>query len=67
MNSLLVPNAVDRGFDPRTITLVFAVSLLSKQHYRVKTNKDCFTRNQDNLSDCGDMSTADFCFNELAL
>jgi hypothetical protein len=66
MVSILDSSAVDREFKPqsvkrKTITLVFVAFPLSMQHKREKS-KYWLARNQDNMSECGDMS-----FSELAI
>jgi hypothetical protein len=48
---MLAVSVVDGRFKPKTITSVFAVTLLSTQHYTG------LAQNQDNVSEWNDMST----------
>ena len=69
MDSLLTSNAVDRGFEPdqvkpKTIKLFFVTAKYAALR---RKSKDWLARNQDNVSEWGDMSIRDCCFSELAL
>jgi hypothetical protein len=66
MVSVLASRAVDRGFEsllvkPKTIKLVSVASPISTQHWRE------LGRNQDNVSECHDISIQYCYFSELAL
>jgi hypothetical protein len=58
MVSVLVSSAVDRGFEPRsgqTKDYKIGICCFSTKH-AARANKDGFARNQDNVSEWGDMS-----------
>ena len=60
MVSVLASSAVDRGFEPRsghTKDYKIGMCCSSAKHAALKRkNKDWLARNQDNVSDWGDMS-----------
>ena len=59
MVSVLVSSAVDRGFDPRsgqTKDYKIGICCLSAKHTALRRkSKDWLARNQDNVSEWGDM------------
>jgi hypothetical protein len=55
------PRFEPRSVKPKTIKLIFVVSLLSTQH-REKKNKDWLAQNQNNVSEWSDMSTRKLLF-----
>ena len=55
MVSVLASGAVYRWFEPKTIQLVFVASPISIALRR--KSKDGLARNEDNVSEWGDMST----------
>jgi hypothetical protein len=60
MVSMLASSAVDRGFDPRTVkpkTVKIGICYFSTKHAALRRkSKDWLARNQDNVSEWGDMS-----------
>ena len=71
MVSVLASSAVGRGFEPRlgqTKDYKIGICCFSSKHaaFRRKS-EDWLARNQNNMSEWSDMSTADCCFSELAL
>ena len=58
--SVLASSAVDRGFEPRsgqTREHKFGICCFSANHATLRRkSKDWLARNQDNVSECGDMS-----------
>ena len=71
MVSVLASSAVGRGFEPRlgqTKDYKIGICCFSSKHaaFRRKS-KDWMARNQNNMSEWSNMSTADCCFSELAL
>ena len=71
MVSVLASSAVGRGFEPRlgqTKDYKIGICCFSSKHaaFRRKS-KDWKARNQNNMSEWSNMSTADCCFSELAL
>ena len=69
MVSMLVSSAVDRGFEPRscqTKDYEICICCFSTKHAALRRkSRDWLARNQDNVSEWGDMSIC--CFSELAL
>ena len=69
MVNMLALSAVDRGFEPRSgqtkdykISICFAYPLIKRK------SKDWLTRNQNNVSEWGDISICGLlCFSELTL
>jgi hypothetical protein len=59
-------SGVDHGFEPKTIKLAFAASLLSKQYYGFKT-KTCWFGIKIMCPSGTTCLPADCCFSELAL
>jgi hypothetical protein len=57
---VLASSAVDRGFVPRsgqTKDYKIVIGCFSAKHTALRRkNKEWFSRNQDNVSECGDMS-----------
>jgi hypothetical protein len=70
MVSLLTSSAVDRGFEPQsgqTKDYKISICCFSAKHAALRRKSIYWlARNQDNVSEWGDMS-ADCCFSELAL
>jgi hypothetical protein len=71
MVCVLASSAVGRGFEPwlgQTKDYKIGICCFSSKHaaFRRKS-KDWMARNQNNMSEWSDMSTADCCFSELAL
>jgi hypothetical protein len=64
MVSVLVSNAVDRGFEPRSgQTKAFEICICcSSAKHAVLRSKDWLSRNQDNMSEWGDMSICGLLF-----
>ena len=60
MVSVLTSSAVDHGFEPRsgqTKDYEIGICCFSAKHAALRRkSKDCLARNQDNVSECGDMS-----------
>ena len=60
MVSVLASSAIDRGFDPRSgQTKDYKIGICcfsAKQAALRRKSKDCLARNQDNVSEWGDMS-----------
>ncbi len=60
MNSLLVSSVIDRGFEPRsgqTKDDNIGICCFSAKHVALRRkSKDWLPRNQDNVSEWGDMS-----------
>ena len=72
MVSVLASSAVDRGFEPRsgqTKDYKLGICCFSVKHaaFRRKSKGDWLARNQDNVSEWGDMRSADCYFSELVL
>jgi hypothetical protein len=68
MVSVLASSAVGRGFEPwlgQTKDYKIGICCFSSKHaaFRRKS-KDWLARNQNNVSEWSDMSTADSCFSE---
>jgi hypothetical protein len=71
MVSVLASSAVDRGFEFRSVQTkdykVIDMCCFSAKHAPLrKKNKDCLARNQDNVSEWGDISMRGLLF-QLAL
>ena len=68
MVSVLALSAVDCGFEPRsgqTKDYENGICCFSAKHTSVRSkNKDWFSRSQDNVFECSDMSTYSCCFNK---
>ena len=60
MVSMLASSAADRGFEPKTIKLVFVASPLSTQHEGERA--DWLAQNQINVSEWRNMSTRGLLF-----
>jgi len=64
--SVLASSAVDRGFEPRSGQIkdhIISICCFSTKHAVLRRkNKDWFARNQDNVSESGDMSTCGLLF-----
>jgi hypothetical protein len=73
MASVFASRAVDRGFEPQsdqTNDYKIGICCNSAKHAVLRRNsKDWLTRNQDNMSEWGDicLSSADGCFSKIAL
>ena len=71
MVSVLASNAVDRGFEPQsgqTKDYKICICCFFARHVALRSkNKHLLAENHDNVSEWGNMSSADFCFSELAL
>ena len=71
MVSVLTPSAVDRGFEPRsgqTKDYKIGICCFSAKHASLRRkSKDWLARNQNNVSELGDMSIRGLLFGELAL
>ena len=71
MVSVLASSAVGRGFEPwlgQTKNYKIGICCFSSKHATFRRqSKDWLARNQNNVSEWSDMSTADCCFSELAL
>ena len=71
MVSVLASSAVDRGFKPwlgQIKDYKIGIRCFSAKHAALRRkSKDWLAQNQNNVSKWSDMSTADFCFSELAL
>jgi hypothetical protein len=71
MVSMLASSVVDLGFEPRscqTNDYNNFICCFYAKHAALRTkSKDWLAQNQDDVSEFGDMSTADCCFSELAL
>ena len=71
MVSMLASSAVDHLFKSRsgqTKDYKISICCFSTKHAALRTkSKDWLAQNQDDVSEFGDMSTADCCFSELAL
>jgi len=71
MTSVLASSAVDRVFEPRSgQAKVYKIDLcwFSAKHAALRKKKDWLARNQDNVSEYGDMSTRGLLFiSELTL
>ena len=71
MVNVLGSSAVDRGFAPRlgqTKDYKIGICCFSANHTELRRkSKDWSARNQDNVSEWSDTSTADCCFSELTL
>ena len=69
MVSMLASTAVDRGFESRsgqTKDYEIGICCFSTKHAALRrTSTDWLARNQDNMSEWGDMTIC--CFSELAL
>jgi uncharacterized protein YaeQ len=69
MISVLASSAVDRWLDPRsgqTKDYEIGICCFSAKHVSLRRkSKDWLTRNQDNVSEWGNMSIC--CFSEIAL
>ena len=69
--SVLASRAVDRGFEPRSCQskdYKIGICCFYAKHAVLRRNsKDCFPRNQDNVSEGGDNSIRGWWFSELAL
>ena len=61
MVSVLAPSAVDRGFEPQsgqTKDYEIGICCFSAKHAALRRKgKDWLPRNQNNVSECSDMST----------
>ena len=66
MVSVLAWSAVDRGFEPRscqTKDYKIGICCFSAKHAALRRkNKDWLARNQNNVSECSDMSTRGLLF-----
>ena len=71
MVSVLASSAVCRGFEPwlgQTKDYKIGICCFSTKHAALRSkSKDWLARNQNNVSEWSDMSTADCYFSELAL
>ena len=71
MVSVLASGAVDRGFEPRsgqTKDCKTGICCYSDKHAALRRkSKDWLARNQDNVSEWGDMSISGLLFQELVL
>ena len=71
MVSVLASSTVDRGFEPRsgqTRDFIVGICCFSAKHTALRRkSKHWLARNQNNVSELGDMSTMDCCFSELTL
>ena len=71
MGCVLASSTVDRGLEPRSgQTKDYKIGICcfsTKDAALRRKSKDCLARNQNNVSEWGDMSTHDSCFSELAL
>jgi hypothetical protein len=71
MISVLASSAVDRGFEPRlgqTKNYKIDICCFSAKHTVLRRkSKDWLARNQDNVSEWGNMSTYRLFFSELEL
>ena len=68
---VLASSVVDRGFEPRSDQIKYykiGMFCLSAKHTALRRkSKALLARNEDSVSEWGDMSCADYCFSELAL
>ena len=69
MVSVLASSAVDRGScSGQTKVYKIGICCFSAKHAALtKKSKDWLARNQDNVSEWGDMSIRGLCFSELTL